>query len=161
MRIFKVFFVGIGSIIALLGVIMFVLGAADVPGTVFTYKSINYFGTYTWSFVEIDVFRYVKSLETSLSLGQFTNLTVNIPELPTTPNNNDILGWLNYVAKILAVFIPNIMIMLLNIIMIPMKLFLYPARVLTALIGVDTSEDGFLQLVKEIYRFNIPFIIYW
>lgn len=150
-----------GTVLALLGVLIYVLGWAGVEGTVFHTRTINYFGKYNWTFVEIDIYKYLKGLETSLELEQFNYLTINVPDLPKTPAANDVLGWLSYIGKILAVFIPNIMIMLINIIITPYKLILYPVKILTALLGLNLVDNGLITFTNMIYSFNIPFIPYW
>lgn len=150
-----------GTVLALLAVLGYIVSSLGVNGTIFHAKSINYFGLWTWNYVEVDIYAYLKGLETAFTADQFQSLTINVPELPTLPNAKDVIGWISYIAKILAVFIPNIVIMLINTILTPFKLILYPARILTALIGIDTTQEGFLGFVDSVYRANIPFILYW
>lgn len=160
MTIKKAFFIG-GMFLAVIGVVMFSLGLGGLVDSVFSWKTVNYFGTYNWRFVTIDVHKYLKGLEEAIKLNQLINIIPKFPSLPKTPEATDLLGWLKYVARILSVFVPNILIFLTNMMLWPIKIFVYPVRILLVLIGVDGTTNEFAQAIKAIYTFGIPQIVYW
>lgn len=133
----------------------------STEGTVITAHDINYFGQWTWHYYTFDVYKYLKSLETSINpMNMFMSLP-NFPSLPQNPDWTNIVSILNYVAKILAVFIPNVAIYMINTFWVPTKLILYPATILMALIGFDTNWPPLMEGIRFMYTLQIPFIPYW
>ena len=150
------------SIFILLGFLIFVCGMAGMPGTVIEPKTIYYWGGYKWDFYTIDIYRYIKSLETSFQLESMGSMFQNWPSLPNTPGNKvDVAGWVKYACRILSVYIPNIAIYIINLFFVPIKILIYPIRILISLLGIDTSNKQVIQVFIKLYSLKIPYIPYW
>ena len=151
--------------IILLGVVLIAFGLHRIQGfTVVTQKSIVYGPDYTWTYFEIDFGKYLQNLETSISFDQFPEVFgITIPTLPVKPANNaDVVGWLNFTAKLISVYLLNWIIFALNnLVLIPIKLLLYPTNVILAVLGINTSNNDFIVAFKGLYSLNIPLIPYW
>ncbi len=133
----------------------------DAEFTVIEPHEINYFGTYTWKYYTFDIYRYIRSVQTSIDPKQLIGLLPNFPDLPKITATNDVLKLLEFLAKILVIFIPNILIFFLNLCLWPIKLLIYPIHVFSALLGIDTNNIDTIHAFEYIWALQIPMIPQW
>ena len=146
----------------LLGTILVAFGLSNVEGaTIIHNESINY-GTYTWTYKVIDLKLYLQNLEEQLNINTVISMFPNQPELPTTPADTDILGWIKFVASILLQYIANWIIYALNYLLLaPLKIILYPANIIITILGLNTTEESYIKVLRSIYQFQLPYIPYF
>ena len=146
------------------GVICFAFATlfdGDSSMTVITEGEINYFGQYTWKYYWFDINKWLQSLETSIKIDQLAQALPDPPTLPTKPGN-DILQWISFIAQLLTVYVTNWLIFVINVVLIlPIKLLLYPVNIILAIIGINTSDNAFIQAFNYLYNLNIPLIKGW
>lgn len=144
----------------IIGLIGYAFGLTYTGVSIIAKESIDY-GSYTWTYWRIDTFEYVKSLETSLDINNLSNIDIIPPTLPQAPNWSDILKVLKYFVSVGFIYVFNWIIFVLDFILLkPLQLLLYPINIFYALLGLDTANTGWIQIFKNLYSANIPYIPY-
>lgn len=150
--------------ILLLGTVLIAFRMYNLEGfTVITQNRLVYSPEYTWTFYTIDFNKYLQNLETSIDLNQLNALTLEPPVLPTKPSNDaDVIGWVQFVAKLISVYAMNWIILIINALVVaPIKILCYPVNIIFAILGINTSNNDFITVFRNLYQIAIPYIPYW
>ena len=146
----------------LIGSLLIAFGLSNYEGaTVISNHSITY-GNYTWYYKTIDLHLYLHNLSNTLNNSGFENILPNMPILPNTPNNADVLGWVKFIGSIMLSYVANWIIYIIDwIILVPLKLLLFPAHLLLTIIGLNTSDSYYIKTISDLYNWTIPYIPYF
>lgn len=141
-----------------------VTGAQLFDGSIVQKTTTNVFG-YKWTYYVFNMGQYKQNIENSLNILTFSNAIPSIPQLPIWPNlSNDVTQITDNIQKILKfiakclILIPNYIIFIFNVGLLPAKLFLYPIRIIITLMGLNTADEGFINVVETISTIFIPYI---
>ena len=146
--------------IIIIGCIGWAFGLTYTGFSIITETSINY-GSYTWTFYKVDVHSYIKSIETSLTGVGIENI---IPEMPTftgAPDWANILSVVKFLVNTILIYVTNWIIYILDlIIVVPTQLILYPYNIILSLLGLNTADQSWINALKSIYNWQVPYIPY-
>ena len=144
----------------IIGCIGWAFGLTYTGLSIVSQETVNY-GTYNWTFYRINVYAYIKSIETAINGTGIENIFPNPPTFTTTPNWADILSILKWFVNTGVIYVTNCIIFVLDyIIVVPTQLVLYPVNLIYALLGLNTADQSWIQAINTIYNWQIPYIPY-
>ena len=144
----------------LLGSVTIAFGLNLTGFSVITQQNVQ-IGTFTWTFYKLDVSKYLQNLKSSLDLAQLGNLIPVAPQIPNAPKWTDVLSILKFLVNTFLTFIANWLIYIIQIaIIMPLQFMYYPINIILSILGLNTSNDSWVQAFTTIYKFRLPQIPY-
>lgn len=139
----------------MIGTILFALGVHYLGISIITEGQVNY-GSYTWTYYKIDIVKYISNVEeTVYSIGNIINMR-EMPTPPEIPNNVEWINWIKFFVNMCIYMVNWYKWVFVDMFILAIKLFLYPIFIIGALLGINTSANGFFAAVREFYSFTIP-----
>ena len=141
--------------IIIIGTILVAFGISSFTGaTVIESHSITY-GNFTWNYKTFNMQLYLQNLENSLQVNSLAGIIPDQPTLPSTPNNADILGWVKFIGSLALQYVANWIIYALNwLLLAPLKIILYPINIILTILGLNTTNDGYIGLITTLYNWQ-------
>lgn len=145
--------------IILIGTILIAFGISNFAGaTVIENHTLTY-GNFTWNYKTFNMQLYLQNLENSLQINALEGIIPNQPELPSTPNNADILGWVKFIGSLALQYVVNWIVYALNwLLLAPLKIILYPINMILTILGLNTTNEGYIATITSLYTWQLPYI---
>lgn len=143
----------------LLGSILIAIGAANINGFSIVEKHTLIVASYEWNYYTIDLHQYLLNLNNALVEQNLNGLFVEFPKAPEA-NFTELIGGLKYIANILLFMLNNLIYVLNWVVIVPTKILIYPMNLIITLLGLNTSNNIWVNAINSIYEWQIPTIAY-
>lgn len=115
-----------------------------------------------WNYYTFDVNKYLNNINTAIAgKNIFSNSIIAYPPtLPTLPDWTNVLSILKYTVNIWIYILNCLFFGINNIILLPVKIIMYPANIITTLLGINTTHFEYIDFVKAIMNLKLTYVIY-
>lgn len=143
----------------LLGSILIAIGTANINGFSIVEEHYLIIGNYQWNYYTINIQQYLANINNALVEQNIGGLFVEYPKAPQ-PNFNELIGGLKYIANILIFVLNNVVYVINWVVIVPTKILIYPINLIITLLGLNTSNNIWVNAITSIYDWQIPNVPY-